>query len=55
MNDHIIVRGFSKIGTVVQDDPADSVLVVEFERVRIQVDRVTKNIILSKDCVKIVD
>jgi hypothetical protein len=51
--DKIIVRGFSKIGTIINDDPTDTHFTVEFERVRVLVDKKTQTIILPTNCVTI--
>lgn len=51
-NDKIIVRGFNKIGRIVNDDPVDSYYTVEFEKIRIQVDKKTQTIILPTGCFK---
>jgi len=53
LNDKIIVRGFNKIGKIVNDDPIDDFVTVEFEKIRIQVDRKTQTIILPTNCVTI--
>jgi hypothetical protein len=51
LNDKIIVRGFSKIGRVVDNNPVDLYLTVEFERIKVQVDKKTQNIVLPSGCV----
>ena len=51
LNDKIIVRGFSKIGRVVDNNPVDLYLTVEFERIKVQVDKKTQNIGLPSGCV----
>lgn len=50
-NKKVIVRGFNKIGTIVNDSPVDSYFTVEFERIKIQVDRKTQTIVLPDGCV----
>lgn len=52
-NDKIIVKGFAKIGRIVHDDPADSFLTVEFEKIKIQVDKKSNTIVLPSGCVTI--
>ena len=52
-DDKIIVRGFSKIGKIINDDPADSYVTVEFERIKILVDKKTQTIVLPSGCVTI--
>jgi len=55
LNDNkIIVRGFSKIGKIVNDNSADSYVTVEFEKIKVQVDRKTQTILLPSNCVTIV-
>lgn len=52
-DDKIIVRGFSKIGKIVNDDSVDSYVTVEFEKIRIMVDKKTQTILLPTNCVTI--
>lgn len=52
-NKNIIVRGFSKVGTIVNDDPADPFVTVEFEKIKIRVDKATQTIVLPSGCVTI--
>lgn len=49
----IIVKGFSKIGTIINDDPSESHLVVEFEKIKILVDKKSQTIILPSNCVTV--
>lgn len=51
----IIVRGFSKVGKIVNDDPTDTYFTVEFERIKVQVDKKTQTIILPTNCVTILN
>ena len=53
VNKNVIVKGFSKIGKIVNDDPADSYFTVEFERIKILVDKKTQTIVLPSGCVTI--
>lgn len=53
--DNIIVRGFSKIGKIVNDDPAESYVTVEFERIKILVDKKSQTIVLPTGCVTLRD
>ena len=55
VNKNVIVKGFSKIGKIVNDDPAESYVTVEFERIKILVDKKSQTIILPAGCVTIQD
>jgi hypothetical protein len=55
LNDKVIVKGFNKIGKIVNDDPADSYFTVEFEKIKIQVDRKTQTIVLPSGCFTVVN
>ena len=55
VNDKIIVRGMSKVGRIVNDDPSDTYLVVEFEKIKVLVDKKSQCIVLPKNCVVIQD
>jgi hypothetical protein len=51
----VIVKGLSKIGKIVNDDPADSYFTVEFEKIKILVDKKTHTVVLPSNCVTIRD
>jgi hypothetical protein len=55
VNDKVIVKGFSKIGKIVNDDPADLYFTVEFERIKILVDKKTQTILLPANCFTVQD
>lgn len=53
--DKINIPGFSKLGKIVHEVPTDAMMIVEFEKVAIFVDRKTRKICLPKNCVVIQD
>lgn len=53
--DYVAVRGFNKLGKVVHESPVESQMIVEFEKIRLFVDKKTRVVIFPSNCVIVQD